>query len=868
MKGELETYQAKRRFDETPEPKGVKKTAGKGAPLKFLIQRHAATRLHYDFRIEVDGVLKSWAVTKAPSRDHTVKRLAVEVEDHPLDYGGFEGTIPAGNYGAGTVQMWDTGTWEPQEDVTQGFAKGQIKMILHGERLKGKWALIRLKTDRGRPSKSKRANWLLIKEIDDYTVDGEGDANMEIDASITTGRTLAEIADGKAEWTASKPTGRKAPPKPTASASAKPLAAPPAFVPIQLCKVGDYPPKGAGWAHEIKFDGYRLQVDVGGGKAILRTRKGLDWSDKFPAHATDAAKWPDGVVDGELCALAEDSMPDFSALQAAISDGETGDLIYFAFDLLFDGAEDLRKLPLSHRKARLQAYIDRIPKSAAKRIRYVDHFATSGQAVLESACRMDLEGVISKDLNAPYTAGRSSTWVKSKCRGRDEVVIGGWTSEGDRFRSLIVGVQDVDAKAGKGLRHLGRVGTGYSAEVVKTLLPALKKAAAEASPFVGKGAPRKSTTGGLTTHWVKPVLVAEIEHGGYTDSGSLRQAAFKGLREDKSAVEVDAMPQAPSPAAKEAGTRKITPPPQLTLGKRPGKLVVAGVTISNPDKILWPAKDGNPAITKADLVRYYETAAERLLPHLTDRPTSIIRAPEGIGGETFFQRHAMPGSNPRLKLIDVHERKPYVAVVDAGGLVAVGQSGGLELHPWGCRPGDPEVPDQITFDLDPDEGLGFEAVIAAAKVLKTRIEALGLTPFVKTTGGKGLHVVVPIKSDARSRVTWDQNKAFAKAVSEAVRKADPERFTTTLAKKARGGKIFLDYLRNGRMATAVAPWSPRARPGAGIAFPLDWKQVKPGLDPSIYNLRTYEALLETPDPWKDFRKSEASLRPALKTMGV
>ncbi|CAN5272609.1 DNA ligase D [soil metagenome] len=873
MKGELQTYQAKRRFDETPEPKGVKGKAAKGAPLRYLIQRHAATRLHYDFRIEVDGVLKSWAVTKAPSRDHTVKRLAVEVEDHPLDYGSFEGTIPGGNYGAGTVQLWDTGSWEPQEpDLEAAFARGQVKMILHGERLKGKWALIRLRSDRGKPSK--RNNWLLIKEIDAFTVDGEGDANMEIDASVTTGRTMAQIADGRKEWTSSKPTGRKAPPKP--KAAPEPLKRPPPFAPIQLCKVGDYPPRGSGWAHEIKFDGYRIQVGVGGGKAVLRTRKGLDWSDRFAAHATDAAKWPDGVVDGELCALAEDSMPDFSALQAAISDGETGGLIYFAFDLLFDGAEDLRKLPLSHRKARLQAWIDRIPKGAAKRIRYVDHFASTGQAVLESACRMDLEGVISKDLTAPYTAGRSSTWVKSKCRGRDEVVIGGWTSEGDRFRSLIVGVQDVDANAGKGLRHLGRVGTGYSETVVKRLLPALKAAASDRSPFVGAGAPRKTMAGGLTTHWLKPVLVAEIEHGGYTDSGSLRQAAFKGLREDKAAGEFDAMPQAPvdpkaAPAARSGSAASKGPvavPPQLKLAGKGGKVVVAGVTISHPEKILWPAKDGNPAITKADLVRYYEAAAERLLPHLIDRPTSIIRAPEGIGGETFFQRHAMPGSNPRLKLIDVHERKPYVAVVDAGGLVAVGQSGGLELHPWGCRPGDPEVPDQVTFDLDPDVGLDFDDVIAAAKVVKKRIEALGLTPFVKTTGGKGLHVVVPIKSDAKSRVTWDQNKAFAKAVSEAIRTADPDRFTTTLAKKARGGKIFLDYLRNGRMATAVAPWSPRARPGAGIAFPLSWGQVKTGLDPSIYNLWTYPALLKKADPWKDFRAGEASLKPALEAMGA
>ncbi len=862
MRGELDTYQAKRNFGVTPEPKG-RKTPRKGkAPLRYLIQRHAATRLHYDFRIEVDGVLKSWAVTKAPSRDQTVKRLAVEVEDHPLDYGAFEGTIPAGNYGAGTVQMWDTGSWEPQEDdLDAAFARGQIKMILHGERLKGKWALIRLKGDRGKPGK--RNNWLLIKEIDAYTVEGEGDANMEIDASIATGRTLAEIAEGGAEWTASKPTARKAPAKPRASKAQRATATrPPPFAPIQLCKIGDHPPAGAGWAHEIKFDGYRIQIGVGGGKATLRTRKGLDWSAKFAAHAADPAQWPDAVIDGELCALAEDHMPDFSALQAAISDGDTGGLIYFAFDLLFEGEEDLRKLPLSHRKARLQAWIDRIPKAAATRLRYVDHFASSGQAVLESACRMDLEGVISKKLDAPYHAGRSASWVKSKCRGRDEVVIGGWTSEGDRFRSLIVGVQDKG-----GLRHLGRVGTGYGAPLLKTLLPALKAAAADVSPFVGKGAPRKTGPAGQTVHWLKPVLVAEIEHGGYTDTGSLRQAAFKGLREDKGAGEVVDAPQAPVKPAR-AGESK-TPPPQLIVPRAgKGRLVVAGVTISNPDKVLWPAHEGHEAVRKADLVRYYALAAERILPHVADRPTSIIRAPEGIAGETFFQRHAMPGSNPRLKLIDVKERKPYVSVVDVGGLVAIGQSGGLELHPWGCRPGDPETPDQVTFDLDPDEGLDFADVISAARVVKTKLESLGLTPFVKTTGGKGLHVVVPIRTDARSKVTWDQNKAFARAVSEAIRVAAPDRFTTTLAKKARGGKIFLDYLRNVRMATAVAPWSPRARPGAGIAFPLSWGQVKSGLDPKAFNLRTAPALLKKPDPWRDFRTAEANLRPALKKLGL
>ncbi len=843
MRGELDTYRTKRRFEDTPEPRGAKGRSRSARALRYLIQRHAATRLHYDFRIEIDGVLKSWAVTKAPSRDPAVKRLAVEVEDHPLDYGSFEGVIPAGNYGAGTVQLWDAGTWAPQspETLADDYARGSIKMILAGERLAGGWALVRLKSDRGKPSK--RANWLLIKEKDAHAVPGEGDALAEIDASITTGRSLAEIAQGEPKRA---PGGKTKAPK-----GAKPAAKPHAFVPIQLCKTTDHPPSGAGWAHEIKFDGYRLQIAVGDGAAVLRTRKGLDWSDRFAELAADAAAWPDAVLDGELCALDADHMPDFSALQAAISERRTGDLAYFAFDLLFEGTEDLRPLPLSHRKARLQAYADRVGKAHGARLRFVEHFATTGQAVLESACRMDLEGVISKRLDAPYRGGRSTTWLKSKCRGRDEVVIGGWSSEGGaRLRSLLVGVRE-----GKGLRYLGRVGTGYGALAMKTLMPALKAQAADASPFAGAGAPK----GGREIHWLAPVLVAEVSHGGYTDNGTLRQAAFKGLREDKPAKEVTSAPQPPS---------DLSEAPRATPKAASGRTVVAGVAISNPDKVLWPARDGRPAITKADLARYYEAAADRLLVHVADRPVSIIRAPEGIGGQVFFQRHAMAGSSPRLKLIDVKERQPYVGVEDVGGLVAIGQSGGLELHPWGCKPGDPETPDQITFDLDPDEGLDFDDVISAARLLKPRLEALGLTPFVKTTGGKGLHVVVPIKADSRSRVEWDQAKAFAKAVSEALRRDEPDRFTTTLAKKARGGKIFLDYLRNGRMATAVAPWSPRARPTAGIAFPLTWPQVKRGLDPAAFSLWTYEALLKKPDAWKDFRESQASLKPALRTLGL
>ncbi|MDQ1154476.1 DNA ligase D [Brevundimonas sp. SORGH_AS_0993] len=843
MSDKLAPYRAKRDFNRTAEPRGKQgRTKGEGGA--YLIQRHAATRLHYDFRIEHDGVLKSWAVTKAPSRDPAVKRLAVEVEDHPLAYGTFEGTIPQGDYGGGTVQLWDRGAWTPQEpDVEAALKRGSLKMTLDGERLSGGWALVRLKSDRGKPSK--RNNWLLIKEKDEHAVPGEGDANMEIDASVTTGRTLAEIAAGNVSWPtrpkagAARTQAKSAPkPKPAAKPTARKKASGPhAFLPLQLCKTADHPPGGAGWVHEIKFDGYRIQISTGGGQARLYTRKGLDWSDRFPELARDAAAWPEGVWDGEVCALNAENAPDFSALQTALSEQKTGSLVFFAFDLLRDGDEDLRDLPLARRKARLEALVDRVPAKARGRLRYVDHFGASGQAVLESACRMDLEGVISKQLDAPYRGGRSATWVKSKCRGRDEVVIGGWSSEAGRFRSLLVGTMK-----GGGLTYLGRVGTGYSAALMKTLRPALEAAAADASPFVGRTAPS-----GRGVHWVKPILIAEVEHGGYTEAGALRQAAFKGLREDKTANEVTARPQAPTTT-------------------RSGRTVVAGVTLSNPDKVLWPATDRTPEVTKVELAAFYEKAAARLLAHVGDRPLSIIRAPDGIAGQTFFQRHAGPGGGPRLKRFEVGDRQPYVGVTDVGGLVALAQSGGLELHPWGCRPDDPETPDQVTFDLDPDTAVDFAAVIAAAKAVKARLEDLGLTPFVKTTGGKGLHVVAPIRSDSRSRVDWDQCKAFAKAVAEAMRQDAPERFTTTLAKKARGGKIFIDYLRNGRMATAVAPWSPRARPGAPLAMPIGWSQVKAGLDPRVFTLPEADKLLKKPDPWADFRKAEASLRPALKAL--
>lgn len=812
MSAKLRDYRAKRNFSNTPEPAPRATRPAGGPALRFVVQRHDATRLHYDFRLEHAGVLKSWAVTKAPSRDPAIKRLAVEVEDHPLDYGGFEGTIPKGNYGAGTVQLWDEGTWSPvSPDVDAALAAGELKVNLTGRHLRGGWVLVRLKTDRGKPAK--RQNWLLIKERDAEAVPGDGDTLAAIDTSVRSGRSVKAIASGD-------------------------TAAPPGFLPIQLCDTADHPPTGADWLHEIKFDGYRLQIAIGGGRAVLRTRSGLDWTERFPELAAAAATWPPAVLDGELCALDTDGTPDFTCLQAALAAGDTAALHYFAFDLLQEAGEDRRDTPLHRRKAALEAYVAGVGEP---KLRYVAHFGSAGAAVLESACRMHLEGVVSKHRDAPYRAGRGPSWVKSKCRGRDEVVIGGWIPSGNSgLRSLLVGVQE-----GGALRYLGRVGTGFREAGAKLLLTALREAAATASPFAGKGAP--SAADGV--RWVAPTLVAEIAHGGRTDAGLLRHAAYKGLREDKPAAAVDAKPQPPA-----------------TVG--PTRRVVAGVTISNPAKLLWPTVSDRPGISKLALAEYMEMAAERLLPHVANRPVSVLRAPDGIAGETFFQRHAMAGGGPRLGTIDVHERKPYLTVSDVGGLVALAQSGGIELHPWGCRPGDPETPEQLTFDLDPAEDVGFDAVIAAALALRAPLEALGLRPFVKTTGGKGLHVVVPIAADARRRVTWDAAKAFAKAVCEQARVAAPDRYTTTLAKRARTGRIFLDYLRNGRMATAVAPWSLRARPSAGIALPLGWAAVRKGLDPAAFHLGVAASLLAQPDPWTGFRDAAVSLRPALRKLGV
>jgi bifunctional non-homologous end joining protein LigD len=881
----LSHYRAKRDFNRTAEPSGNAGVVPSARP-RFVIQKHAATRLHYDLRLELDGTFKSWAVTRGPSLDPHDKRLAVQVEDHPLAYGDFEGTIPKGEYGGGTVLLWDRGYWvpEPGRSAAQALRAGSLKFTLDGEKLAGGWALVRLRRRDG----EKRDNWLLIKHRDAAAREGDGDAVLAEDRSVASGRSMEEIAAGKGRGPApfmlagrrrakagavwSSRTGdtdgrdavTTAPAAARATHGTSPMAGRklrggrmPDFIAPQLCQLVERPPTGPGWGHEVKFDGYRVQVRVEDGDAVIRTRKGLDWSEKFPEIAAAASRLPDSIIDGEVVALDNNGTPDFAALQAALSERDTKNLIFFAFDLLVEGEEDLRSLGVAARKARLKRLLAAQGKKLAPSIRYVEHFETPGDAVLRSACQMSLEGVVSKRLDAPYRSGRGDSWTKAKCRAGHEVIIGGWTSEGSRFRSLLVGVR----RAGH-LAYVGRVGTGYGQAKVAKLLPRLKAMASDVNPFGGANAP----TGKANVHWLKPQLVAEIEFAGWTDAGMVRQAAFKGLREDKPAAEVTA--EMPAPASRRDVARPVMKRSRPPAARPPasGSPVVMGVLISNPDKAMWPDVDGAPA-SKLDLARYYERIGGWMMPHLQGRPCSIVRAPDGIDGEHFFQRHAGPGTSNLISLARISgDRKPYLQIDRIEALAAMAQVAALELHPWNNRPGTPQIPGRLIFDLDPAPDVAFDAVIAGARELKERLESLGLAAFCKTTGGKGLHVVTPLAPAKRGMLDWKTAKTFARTLCQRMADDSPERYVMVMAKKSRTGRIFLDYLRNDQFATAVAPLSPRARPGATVSMPLTWPQVRGGLDPKRYTVRTVPTLIARSEAWADYDEAAQPLDAAIERL--
>jgi bifunctional non-homologous end joining protein LigD len=878
-KEKLSTYRAKRNFDKTAEPSGTVRL--KASPRRrFVIQKHDATRLHYDLRLELDGVFKSWAVTRGPSLDPGDKRLAVEVEDHPLDYGDFEGTIPKGEYGGGTVQIWDRGYWAPEGNKTPEAALkgGDFKFTLEGNRLHGSWVLVRMKADR---RSGKRTNWLLIKHRDEFAQSGHGDDVLNVDRSVASGRTMAAIAHGigkgpkpfmldrkgpaaaNAQWDSrtgiaadQRKKSPKVPPRAAPRSAAAIARTLPDFIAPQLCRSVDKPPSEPGWAHEIKFDGYRVQVRICAGTVSIKTRNGLDWTDKFRTIASEARSLPDAIVDGEIVALAANGVPDFAALQAALAESDSDDLVLFAFDLLFEGDTDLRQESLSKRKTRLQSLLK---ADASVHIRFVNHFEMNGDAVLQSARQLSLEGIVSKRLDAPYRSGRSENWTKAKCRPGHELVIGGWATTNGKFRSLLVGVN-----RGPHFVYAGRVGSGFSDAKVKRLLARLRSVASDQSPFSGAGAPRKDAR----INWVKPELVAEVEFAGWTEAGLVRQAAFKGLREDKAAAEVQA--ERPAPAAlpdisRPANARKG--PEQGLVRSRNGKPTVMGVAISNPDKALWPdAGDGKPG-TKLDLARYYEAVGAWLIKHIEGRPCSIIRAPDGIEGEQFFQRHAMQATSPLLELVNVFgDKKPYLEIDRIEGLIAVAQVAAVELHPWNCQPGKPDTPGRLVFDLDPGPEVDFSMVVAAAKEMRDRLDDLGLISFCKTTGGKGLHVVTPLAVSKSNALDWPAAKDFAYRLCDRMARDKPALYIVNMAKKFRTGKIFLDYLRNDRMATAVAPLSPRARPGAAVSMPVAWPQVKADLDPRRFTIRTVPALLKKTRAWADYCDSERPLEQAIKQL--
>ena len=890
----LQVYRRKRKFDLTPEPRGrVHRSAGH----QFVIQKHAARRLHYDLRLELGGVMKSWAVTRGPSLVPGEKRLAVHVEDHPIEYNAFEGTIPEGEYGGGTVMVWDRGRWHPEGDPYAGYKKGHLDFTLEGKKLHGRWHLVRM---RGRAGEKKEP-WLLIKSKDEEARSAsDPDILEEEPLSVVSGRSMPEIADGKGRkrvWHSNRsvkenvkagatkslrpptsarkssqrarnPRGRSEAKKSSKDEARKskdkdrrpPGARLPDFVPPSLATLHETPPGGSGWAHEIKFDGYRIQARLDHGKVRLLTRKGLDWRDKFPNIAAAVAKLParTALIDGEVVVEDKNGISNFSELQAALKAGERERFIYYVFDLLHLDERDLTGLPMLERKGELARLLERAGRGP---IRYSEHFLEEGPAVLRHACQMALEGIVSKRIDAPYRSGRSDSFIKTKCSNAQELVVGGYSPSTVLPRAigaLVVGYYD-----GGRLVYAGRVGTGYTRTLARDLWKRLHPLETTAPLFdrIPRAEARRSDV-----RWVEPKTVIEANLRGWTADGLVRQAAFKGVREDKSPQEVVrekaatiASGAAPAPKiAAEAAktmtrTSKTKPRSSAHSSSRRRQESEGAVRFTHPDRVYWV----DVGITKQDLADYYRSVWDWMAPHIISRPLALVRCPDGTSGECFFQKHASAGlTEQNLRTVIDRNRRQVIAVEDLNGVLSLVQAGVLELHVRGSTIDHLDICNRIVFDIDPGEDVAWTSVVAAARDVRERLAALDLQSFVKLTGGKGLHVVLPIGS-----ADWRSTKNFAQAVALAMTADDPDRYVAKITKSLRKGKIFVDYLRNSLEQTSVAAYSTRARPGAAVSAPVTWEELgrtKGGNQHTVLNLgRRLSGLKQ--DPWKDIGRLKQNL---------
>jgi bifunctional non-homologous end joining protein LigD len=839
----LKEYKAKRDFAKTQEPAGAEPVAKEGRG-SFVVQKHDATRLHYDFRLELDGVLLSWAVTKGPSNFPGDKRLAVHVEDHPLEYGGFEGTIPEGEYGGGTVMLWDRGTWEPVGDPHEGLESGDLKFRLYGERLKGEWVLVHMKgRDTKRRSGPPRENWLLIKHKDSYARDKDT-LTSRFTRSVATGRDLKQIASGAkpaktskvqadAVWHSDADEAEKADQVTRSPTKSKPGKTP-AFRPVQLATLVDSVPAGDDWLFEMKYDGYRCLAAVAGDSVRLYTRSGLDWTDKFSALVEPLQKLKIGsaLIDGEICAFDGKGRTDFGTLQNVLSEG--GRLEYFAFDLLEADGEDLTGLPLIERKSRLGKLLGKSVKGEP--IQYSSHVRGHGQKVLDALCRDGHEGVIAKSAKAPYRGDRSKSWLKIKCLRRQEFVIGGWSPSTKRkgFASLLLGTWE----EGK-LLYRGRVGTGFNQDLLGELDAKLAKLARKTNPF--EAVPRERARG---VHWVEPQMVAEIAYTELTADDVLRHPSFIALRGDKAAEEVHM-------------EKPVELGADIHLEDQEGEEVAErlGVRLTSPHRVVYP----DQGITKAQLVDYFSEVAEIMLPHIAHRPLSLVRCPQGRAKHCFFQKHdtgSFPEQIHSKTIVEKDgDKQDYFYIDDLAGLVAGTQMNVLEWHIWGSHFDDVDKPDRLVFDIDPDEGLDFSHIISAATDIRDRLADLGLKSYPMVSGGKGIHVVVPLKP----ALDWTEAKTFCRDFAKKLASDEPQRFTANLSKAQRKGRLFIDYLRNERGSTAISPWSVRSREGAPVAVPVTWEEV-PGLKgANIFSLEAAIARARGEDAWPDYFKQKQKL---------